>query len=147
MILDNLQHIYEYRFPEELQKALQFLKDAIQLKAGRYELEDGIFILVQSYYTREPKDCRIEAHKRYVDLQYMINGNERIGIRSDGKISVPYNPYTDTEFYEGESSWIDLRQGDYIVFFPQDRHQPCMGDGSLVKKAVVKTPVELFFKY
>jgi len=147
MILDNLGHFNEYHFPEELQKTLQFLKGAVHLKDGRYDLEDGIFVLIQSYCTRERKDCRIEAHKRYVDLQYIIDGNERVGIRSDGKIFVPYNPENDIEFYEGESNWIDLHRGDYIVLFPQDRHQPCMGDGSPVKKAVVKIPVELFLKY
>ena len=56
--------------------AFAFLKEAIASpkEIGRYDLEGGVFALVQSYDTKSVENCKIEAHKKYIDIQCVLKG-------------------------------------------------------------------------
>jgi len=108
---------------------------------------DSIRVIVQEYETSDRMDLHYEAHRKYIDLQYVITGKERIGIADlDQKKMVvkPYHEQEDIGFYEIGGG--DLRQADnqvFFIFFPWDAHMPCIrSDESItVKKIVFKIPV------
>lgn len=144
MILDTLKNISCYNFPKEVDKVVDFLITSNTKQVGRYELHKGIYAMIQEYTTLKKDECDLENHRKYIDLQYIIEGFEIIGITFEGKSKIPYDPQKDIEFYEGDDFFIQTKKDDFIFLFPQDYHRPRLGDGGLVKKAVVKIPVEIF---
>jgi biofilm protein TabA len=112
---------------------------------GRYPLSgDDLFVLVQCYETGPATEKRFEAHREYLDIQYLATGSERIlylpveGLQEE----VPYSEAADVVFFQepGVSSSLLLRGGEFAVFYPSDAHKPgCMAGGrEQVKKVVVK---------
>lgn len=146
MILDKLENSDLYSgMSENLKKGFTFLKntDLNSLQVGKYEI-DGmeVFALVSEYQSKEHKDCRLEAHHTYSDIQYIVSGKEQIGFATlnNQEILTPFNPDKDIVFYTGDSFPLLLETGMFAVFFPQDVHRPCMQiDGpEPVKKVVIK---------
>ena len=83
MIKDNLKYAELYEgvnpgFPV----AFAFLEEALAKpkEVGRYDLEEGVFALVQSYDTKPAEACKIEAHKKYIDIQCVLKGKELFGV-------------------------------------------------------------------
>ena len=119
---------------------------------GAYPMPHTDFIVkVQRYLTKPIEECHPEAHKKFIDVQYVVEGEEVLGwcpLSPDLKILTPYDEKTDVAFYKKllpESS-VMLAEKNYAVLFPLDVHRPC---GSLdddaplnVLKVVVKVPVE-----
>jgi YhcH/YjgK/YiaL family protein len=145
MIKGNIQNVENcYSVSEKFQKSFMWLKnnDLENMPEGRYEISDDIYANVQSYYTKE--DAPYEAHREHLDIQYMIKGEENIGIAQHSSCSVleEYNKERDVEFlnYDGEEHIHKLSEGDFFVFFPNDAHKPCLNtDASrCVKKLVIK---------
>lgn len=139
----NRQYLLD---PGRWDKAISFLKntDLSGLEPGRYELEGTeVFVLINEYTTRDEKDTRLEAHRKYADIQYVIKGKELIGICPLAKAaeSVPYDESKDIFFLESDDQTILKAAPDrYFVFFPGDAHRPSIKDGENepVKKAVIK---------
>jgi YhcH/YjgK/YiaL family protein len=132
--------------PGRWDKAFSFLRDTdlSGLEPGRYELEGtDVFVLINEYSTRDEKDTRLEAHRNYADIQYVIKGKELMGLcpLTRASESVPYDETKDIFFLESDDQTI-LKAGPdrYFVFFPADVHRPSIKDGekAFVKKAVVK---------
>ncbi len=144
MILDNIKNVGCYNFPKEMDEVLQFLKDAPSKAEGKYELSHGMFAMVQEYTTVCEAEGKLENHKKYIDLQYIVEGVEQIGIAYDGESTGPYNEESDIEFFKGENFFVTLKNGDFTLLFPQDLHMPKIGNGGFVKKVVAKIPVEMF---
>jgi len=125
-------------------RALKWLMENKNLPEGTYEIEGKeIYAIVQSYSTREYDETKWEAHKKYTDIQYIEKGYEKIGV---GKIEnmIPNTDYInekDIQFFNGRGNLVDMSEGDYLILFPQDLHMPCIGDGTKVKKIVVKVSV------
>lgn len=116
---------------------------------GTYALGDGIRAIVQGYATKEPGAARLEAHRRFADLQFIASGVERMGYAPIGRAGSPVAPYDagkDIVFLDGAFEALTFRAGDFAVFLPQDAHAPGIMAGpapSGVRKVVVKIPVEL----
>ncbi len=146
MILDNIKNVACYNFPKEMTEVVDFLHSAPSKEEGKYDLSNGIFALVQEYTTVCEAEGKLENHKKYIDLQYIVEGVEQIGIAYDGSSTEAYNEEKDIAFFEGENFLITLNAGDFTLLFPQDLHMPKIGNGGFVKKVVVKIPVELFVK-
>lgn len=144
MIIDSLQNTKWYSFPQKLHAALKFLSEAENKEAGKYPLNDGIFALVQEYTTKPQSECIYETHQRYIDIQYIVEGTEKMGIAFSGQTTKAYDTEKDIEFFDCNGFLIDLHKQDFALLFPQDFHQPKVGNGSFVKKVVVKVPVEIF---
>ena len=125
--------------------AFAFLKEALTSpkEVGRYELSGGVFALVQSYDSKPEANCKIEAHKKYIDIQCVLKGKELFGV-SDVSTQTLYEDKFDEKdvaFYHGEVDLLTLTDGDFVIVFPEDAHRPQQGDGSHVEKVVVKVPV------
>lgn len=129
---------------EKLTKALEYLKstDFSSMEPGRYDIDgDNIFAMVNQYDTRPLKEAELEAHKVYIDIQYVHSGVEKIGYAplGDQTPSNDFNTDQDCGFYQGEPSLIDFKEGMFAIFYPTDLHMPGIGeDKSAVKKIVVK---------
>ncbi len=137
--------------PGRWDKAISFLEetDLSGLEPGRYELEGvDLFVLINEYTTRDDEETRLEAHRNYADIQYVIKGKELIGICPLAKAaeSVPYDEGKDIFFLESDDQRMHEAAPDrYFVFFPDDAHRPSIKDGENepVKKAVVKVKLSL----
>ncbi len=133
---------------EEWEAVIDFFRtaDLCTLQTGKHELtSNGTFASVQRYVTRESGE--FEAHRKYIDVQYVVSGKEVIELaeRNDLRTeTMPYDQDKDIEFYSSAEniSRLHLKTGDSAVFFPSDAHKPCLSDGekSDVVKIVVKIP-------
>lgn len=90
---------------------------------------------------KQPEDAKLEAHQRYVDIQYMVRGDEVFGWKLTGECEqpqAPYNPDKDVVLFDDapDGHW-PLLEGMFVVFFPEDAHAPMIGEGK-VEKLVVK---------
>lgn len=135
-----------HRNPERWEQAFRFLAttDLMALPKGRHELDGtDLYASVDEYLSREPEDCRLEAHRRYADIQYVIAGEEQIGITplTETMEATPYHHDNDILFLDGEvSQYGQAIPGKFFIFFPENAHMPCLksGERSQVKKVVVK---------
>ena len=148
MIYDSLENAYLYEsvhpaFP----KAFAFLTECIKQAPapGRYELDGTkLYALVQSYTTKPAEEARWEAHRRYIDIQFLLEGRELIGCAQTDHMIEPgdYNAEKDVLFFKDAESPADmpLRRGTFAILFPQDAHRPNCRDGeaSDALKVVVK---------
>ena len=117
----------------------------IDLAIGRHELQDGSYYNVDEYVSKLPEDCPFESHRRFIDIQYLVKGEEMIYISDIDKLtpSVPYNREKDVTFYYDNecNHQMHLRAGDYCIFYPQNGHKASVriGDkGCYIKKVVFK---------
>lgn len=131
-----------------LQKGFDFLTqpDLTSLANGRHDIDGNeVFALVSEYDSKEHADCRLEAHRTYTDIQYIVSGREAIGYASLGaqKILVEFNAEKDIVFFTGDTTPLNMESGMFAVFFPQDVHRPCMqiNGPEKVKKIVVKVKI------
>jgi len=139
-----------FRNKERWDKAFAFLKntDLNQLEAKKYDIDgDNLYALVTDYMTKNLEDAQFESHKKYIDIQYVINGKEQISWTPATKkreVLTPYDETRDIEFMTvTESSDYIATPEVYFLFFPSDLHRPGVksGENSQVKKVVVKVKV------
>lgn len=150
MIFDTLDNVRNYKGLGRVYTALEFLAktDFSKIDLGRYELDgDNIFYMVQSYDT-DPGKTVSEAHKKYIDIQYMLEGEEIIGVApiSGEKTLVEAKPENDVWFYSCETEPLTLFAGSYMVLYPNDLHCPGVatkGKAVNCRKVVVKVKADL----
>jgi YhcH/YjgK/YiaL family protein len=147
MILDTLEHADLYTaLNPGLQAGFDFLRraDLAELPDGKYEIDgDRVFAVPAHVDARREEDGQLEGHKKYIDIQYIISGNESIGWKdADGlPVSVEYDEEKDLMFFEGKSdSVFRFPPGSFAIFFPGDAHLPLIGSGE-IHKVVVKVAV------
>ena len=146
MIKDNVRNsaLYEGINPG-FPIAFAFIKEVIASpkEVGRYDLEKGVFAFVQSYDSKPAENCKIEAHKKYIDIQFVLKGKELFGVADLATQTLYEDRFEekDVAFYHGEVDLLTLIDGDFVILFPEDAHRPQQGDGSHVEKIVVKVPV------
>ena len=155
MIVGNIEEAEAgfVSYPEALKQALLFLqeKDFSQMSDGKYRVgKTQIFASVQRYRTRPATECRPEAHRRFVDVQYIAEGEESLGwcmISPDISPDVVYDTEKDVIFYHEmvPDSNIILSAGSFAILTPDDVHRPCgIADSAReVVKVVVKVPVDM----
>lgn len=143
----NVEEFYkQYHANTNLwRKVFEFMQtDLNTLEVGKYPLVEGQLIAnIQEYNSKEPKDARWEAHKDFIDLQYVISGKEKMGVMplANAKNAGEYNAEKDVIFYgENNGNIYQANPDVYFLFFTSDLHRPCIKDGesSLVKKVVLK---------
>ena len=146
MIIDKLKNAKSYYgIRKELDVGLKFLqdKDLNKKEPGKYEIDgDNIFLLLEEYITKPFEQGRWEAHRRYIDIQYLVKGDEMIGYANIDclKISENYMEDDDILFLKGTGDFIKIKEGWFTVYFPKDAHMPglLVEKPEYVKKAVLK---------
>ncbi len=143
------EHMRQY--PERWKAAFDYLAAccADEPVPGEYELlTDGeVYAIVSEYVPRNPDSCRFESHRRYIDLQYIVSGCERMGIATPEELTV-VEPYTDDiEFYSAEgvagAAYAVADSSCFMTFFPDDPHRPSMAVDSAAAEAVKKVVVKI----
>lgn len=116
---------------------------------GRYPIDgEDVFAMVQSYDTAPSTEKRFEAHRRHIDIQFIVSGRERIlWVPAVGlEVQAPYDEERDVEFFldPPASSSLLLMTGEFAIFHPNDAHKPgCMAGGKdPVRKVVVKVRIQ-----
>lgn len=149
MILDTVENYQLYNsINERIAKGFDFLRttDLDSLPSGKHDIEgDTIFALVQEYQTKPLNECKLESHKKYIDIQYVIRGEEMMGVTTQNNQKIiEVNEEKDYTFYEGNTSLVLVSKGMFTIFFPDDLHQPCVQTESAaeVKKVVIKVMIE-----
>lgn len=148
MIFDTLTNVDNYKGLGRVYTALKFLSetDFSKTELGRYELDgDNIFYMVQSYDT-DPSKTISEAHKKYIDIQFMVEGEEIIGVAdiSSEKELTEAKEENDVWFYNCKTEPLTLSAGKYMVLYPNDLHCPGVatkGKALTCRKVVVKVKV------
>ncbi len=147
MIFDTLDNVKNYEGLGRVYTALEFLSktDFTKMKLGRYELQDdNIFYMVQRYET-DPNKIVSEAHQKYIDIQFMVDGEEIIGIApiSCEKTEIEAKPQNDVWFYECKTEPLTLIKNSFMVLYPNDLHCPgvAVGEPLSCLKVVVKVKV------
>lgn len=153
MIADSIQNSSLYPFGPAWEAAFELLETLTPDSETGKRLIQGndLFANVDCYKTRFPADARLEAHRKYVDIQVLLSGEEIIEFfpRNGLTVSEPYKPERDVEFYGNpakEHARVILKPGQFVVFFPEDAHMPCIMTGTSpepVKKVVFKIAVDL----
>jgi YhcH/YjgK/YiaL family protein len=133
MIFDKIDNISDY-FDElpDLKKVADFVDEYNKnpMPDGTYKIDnDRVYAMVQSYKTKpQTSDMMFEAHKKYIDLQYIVNGIEKIRWAKLEKVDLVDEQYSkggDIAFYEGESMLdFTLTKGTFLLLYPQDAHLP-----------------------
>lgn len=149
MIIDKLSNSHLYSgLGEKFNKAFTYLKetDFSKIELGRYDIDgDNIFALVNEYNTKNENEGKLEAHKKYIDVQFVAKGSELMGYAplENQKVIDEYNEQNDITFFTGDKSFTKVDEGMFAIFFPTDIHLPGIkfDEKSYVKKVVIKVKV------
>ena len=150
MIIDNLKNanLYEEISPR-FKKAFEFLKSGnIEgLAPGKYEIEgSNVYAMVQEYETRPMDKGAWEAHRNYIDIQFVYYGTELMGYMNIEGMQVikEYDESSDYLLLDGEGSFFKITPGFFAVFFPEDVHMPSITSEvpCNMKKVVMKVKVD-----
>ena len=152
MVVDKLENAYLYAgLSAKIKKGLEVLKEEklSTKKDGRYEVDgDELYYIIQRYATKPIKAGKLEAHRKYIDIQFAAKGEEVIGHSLNSRLDIqePYDKDKDVVFYNlpDELNTVKLGQGMFCILFPQDGHiSGCQAAGPCeVLKIVVKVKID-----
>lgn len=152
MIIDKTENCKLYApLSEKLAKAFEIISDpAIGTKEdGKYEIDGSdLFYIVMHYETKPLAKGVIEAHKKYVDVQFVADGAEVMGYTPlDGlQIEQPYDAEGDAVLYKAPADMTALKvnKGMFCIFWPEDGHMPGCHETTAAKvcKVIVKIRID-----
>ena len=145
--LDNI-HLYEGVQPGVV-RGLRYLAetDFSKVPDGRQEIDgDDVFANVMSYETKVVNDTP-EAHREYIDIQFLITGEELVGVGPLGEMTdeAEAHPERDLWLYHGPTQPLTIGKGRFLVLWPSDAHAPCIavdGKPAAARKCCVKVRVK-----
>ncbi|MEI8373778.1 MAG: YhcH/YjgK/YiaL family protein [Planctomycetota bacterium] len=147
MILARLEQADRYlALHSDFPAAIAFLRSQSlsDLPEGRIEITETLYALVFRSPTRQRSEARLEAHRKYIDIQFVISGVEEMGWSPRSRCQRPHDQYDaeqDIEFFgDTPDSYVTVLPSEFVVFFPDDAHAPLIGTGE-VRKIVVKVPM------
>lgn len=151
MIYDRIDNIEYYKgLSPNIALALDFLK---QMKpdtaVGTYQINQHEKAIVSEYETKMENEYGYEAHRKNIDIQYLLLGEEHIACLPIERLkeTKSYSEDNDAAFYAADiklqPSYLSLLPGYFTIFFPQDGHMPqlCVDKPMKVKKVVVKVEI------
>jgi biofilm protein TabA len=117
-------------------------RDLTRLEPGRHEIDrDRMYLSIDHKEGRGRDGARLEVHRRYLDIQFTIDGGEEIGWMPLDECRQPTGAFDiskDIQFFsDPPRTWVAVPAGHFAIFFPEDAHAPFAGRGFL-KKAIVK---------
>lgn len=146
----NLEIVFDY-FKQAIDKNNEIHKRIFNLPVGSFEkmmIDDDIFALEQVFYTKDREECFIEAHKKYIDFQLILSGNEQMEYIDIDKLEIDksYDESKDLITYKlvDNTSKFLLQDNDIAIFFPDDAHigLPNYKEPELCFKTVIKFPIK-----
>lgn len=147
-------------FPESVRKGFSWLKstDLSKLPKGRGEIEGkDLYWIVEEYETRPLENIIVESHRKYVDIQLVLDGREQMGtipLTKSLPVSKEYDPERDIIFYpESVMPFLKTKEethhrkimnaGDFIIFTPNDLHAGSLriDQPEKVRKIIIKCKI------
>ena len=149
MILDRLENAEKYYdMHPDFEKAFVFLRQSglAELPADRYNIDgDRVFCMISKGPGRTRAEAKLEAHRKYIDIQYVIAGADDMGWKPTADctlVDTAYNADKDIEFFNDKpENWTKVPAGSFVIFFPKDAHAPLVGSEE-IHKAVLKIAVK-----
>ncbi|MGD1041452.1 MAG: YhcH/YjgK/YiaL family protein [Sedimentisphaerales bacterium] len=151
MILDTIDNTHLYLgLNTRFARAFEILTDKTLAKKqdGKY-LVDGEknYYTIQRYATKPLNEGNLEAHRKYIDIQFLLEGQELLGYAPLKGLTIAevYNPQKDIAFFNTpkEITKVKLEPGLFCILFPDDAHLPCrqLAGPTEVRKVVVKIQI------
>lgn len=146
MIFGNIKNLNEYTFlTETVKECFSYAKEQklVEFENGKHEIDgERLFVNIVEYTTKNPEERFWEAHKRYLDVHLMLDGEEQIDLNFLSNMDVK-------EFVEADdfvpmdgkkNSSVILRNGDFLICYPQDGHRTAVmvSEPKTIKKAIFK---------
>lgn len=148
MIHDTLRNLPKYRgLSPHMDAAIDYITttNLAALPIGRHSVRgEDIIAIPQEYQSKQPSAAKWEAHRRYVDIQIILAGEERMDVAPIDTMT-PANDYdaaTDNIFYQppDDAQLLRVSAGQFTVFQPHDVHAPSLAldEPTTVRKVVFK---------
>ncbi len=116
---------------------------------GNYAIANGCEARIMTYRTEPAEQKRWESHRRFIDIQFMVAGRERMDVAEISTLhgATTYDEANDVLFYDHAPAGVTgavVKQGEFTIFFPHDGHRPGITiDVPVdVRKIVIKVPIE-----
>lgn len=145
MILSTLTQADRYAALRPLfPRAFEYISntDLLELAPGRYPIVgEDLFAIVESVPGRSRFEARLECHRKYIDIQLVLEGTDEMGWKPLADCTQPVSDYSaekDIQFFrDAPSSWIATPPGAFCIFFPEDAHAPLVSEGQ-IRKVIFK---------
>lgn len=150
MIYDKLDNIGFYKgLSDDIYEGLVFLKQVnIDIANGVYQITPQVKAIVSEYETKKVNENGFEAHKKFIDIQYVLKGKERVACLpiETMKETKPYSEEIDAAFYTTDNKPLEMIIGNgyFSIFYPDDGHMPklCIEKSEAVRKIVIKVRLD-----
>lgn len=129
LVQEQNNKLNELNLDEKIEKALNFLRsvNVSEKDEGIYVVSEDFWYSVQSYDTKAADECKLESHRRYVDIQLILNGSEYMEIADVLRLEkeTEYDFDNDVSFWKSPSriGRVLLSKGDSIILYPENAHR------------------------
>ena len=150
MIYDSFDNLETYKgLSNDIYEALVFLKETdADIENGVHQLNPRVRAIVSEYETLRENPYGYEAHRRFIDIQYVFKGEEKVCYLPITKLveTKAYNPDADVAFFKEDAEApveLPIGNGFFTILYPQDGHMPqiCIKDPIHAKKVIVKIEI------
>lgn len=132
------------KIEKKIQAAIDYLEklDMTQIGEGIQKVNEDFYYFVQEYQTKAPQDCMLKSHRKYIDILWIIEGEEAIDVVDISRLQIEqkYSEKNDTIFWKQipQKMRVVLKAGSYVVLYPKDAHMGCIAvDGQTKVKKIV----------
>ena len=148
MILSSLSQSSRYASLHPLfQRAFDYIRDTdlFALAPGRYNIVgDDLIAIVDQVPGKTKERARLEVHRRYIDIQLVLEGDEQMGWKPLADCLNPVSEHNDERdirfFHDAPASYVAVPPDHFCIFFPEDAHAPLVGGGQ-IRKVIFKIAV------
>jgi biofilm protein TabA len=129
-------------------RAFEYIRntDLSSLTAGIHQIIDKkLFVIVEEAQGRTREEARLECHRRYIDIQLVLEGSDEMGWKPLADCKQPVSDYSEERdirfFNDTADSWIGTPANTFCIFFPDDAHAPLVSEGK-IRKLIFKIAVD-----
>jgi YhcH/YjgK/YiaL family protein len=141
VIIDTLSNVDKYfSLNPRFAAAFSYLGKPLvrRMDSVREELDgDRLIALVSRKIGKQQNEAKLEVHRKYIDIQFVLQGIDTMGWKpaSDcSEVLAPYDEEKDIGFFADEPSmWCTVHAGSYAIFFPEDAHAPMVSNNEIYK--------------
>jgi len=145
MIFDTINNADRYTNLHPLfSRAFEFVRntDLNALASGiHYIVEKQLFVIVEQADGRAREAAKLECHRKYIDIQLVLEGRDEMGWKSLADCHAPVADFSaerDVQFFTDPiDTWVATHPNEFCIFFPQDAHAPLVGRGK-IRKVIFK---------
>lgn len=149
MILSTLIHSDRYANLHPLfTRAFEYARnsDLLSLAPGRYHIfGEELFVIIENAAGRTRAEAKLECHRKYIDIQLVLEGIDEMGWKALADCKQPVNDYSEEKdirfFHDAPDSWIASPAGAFCIFFPEDAHAPLVSTNN-IRKAIFKIAIQ-----